>query len=77
MTGQNEYLKEVPSVTNTQELYLDSYDSLVFSDDYGHGGCGRGGYHACPDNPANYNMQEHEDDYITIIDVLNMIQELP
>jgi hypothetical protein len=75
--GGYKYLEEEPSVTNTQEPYLGSDDSSAFSEDDGHGDCGRGGYHACPDNPANYNMREDEDEDITVIDVINTNQELP
>jgi hypothetical protein len=73
--GGYEYLEEEPSVTDTQEPYLNSDDSYE-SDDDGHRDCGRGGCHACPDNPANYNMQEDEDDDITVIDAFNTTQEL-
>ena len=73
--GGYEYLEEEPSVTDTQEPYLGSDESSTFSDDDGHRDCGRGGYHACPDNPANYNMRDDEDEDITVIDVINTIQE--
>jgi hypothetical protein len=73
--GGYEYLEEEPLVTDTQEPYLNSDDSYE-SDDDGHRDCGRGGYHACPDNPTNYNMQEDEDDNITVIDIFITTQEL-
>jgi hypothetical protein len=77
LPGGYEYLEEEPSVTDTQEPYLGSDDSSAFSEDDGHRDCGRGGYHACPDNPANYKMREDEDEDITVIDVINTNQELP
>ena len=46
--------------------YVLQFFSLI-SDDLGS---------VCPDNPANYNMQEDEDDDITVIDVFNTTQEL-
>ena len=73
--GGYEYREEDPSGSDTREPYLASDDSYE-SDDDGHRDCGRGGYHACPNNPANYNMQEDEDDDITVIDVFNTNQEL-
>jgi hypothetical protein len=74
--GGYEYLEEEPLVIDTQEPYLGSDDSYE-SDDDGHRDCGRGGYHDCPDNPANYTMREDEDEDITVIDVINTTQELP
>ena len=59
---------------DTQESYLDSDDSYVLDDDW-HGGCSKGEYDACPDNPANcYYMHEQED--LTVINVLNTNQVL-
>jgi hypothetical protein len=73
--GEYKYREEGPSGSDTREPYLASDDSYD-SDDDGHRDCGRGGYHACPDNPANYNMQDVEDDDITVVDVFNTNQEL-
>jgi hypothetical protein len=71
--GGYEYLEEDPSGSDTQEPYLASDDSYK-SDDNGHRDCGRGGYHACPDNPVNY--MQNEDDDITVVDIFNINQEL-
>jgi hypothetical protein len=73
--GESEYHEGDPSGSDTQEAYLASDDSYE-SDDDGHRDCGRGGYHACPDNPANFNMHEEEADDITVIKVFNTNQEL-
>jgi hypothetical protein len=73
--GEYKYREEGPSRSDTREPYLAS-DNSYESDDNGHRDCGRGGYHACPDNPANYNMQDGEDDDITVVDVFNTNQEL-
>jgi hypothetical protein len=73
--GDYEYHEEEPLGSDTQEPYLASDDSYE-SDDDGHRDCGRGGYHACPDNPANFHMYEEEADDITVIDVFNTNQEL-
>ena len=34
-------------------------------DDDGHGDCGKGGFHSCPDNPDNIYLQEGEDGSVT------------
>jgi hypothetical protein len=73
--GDYKYHEEDPLGSDTQEPYLASDDSYE-SDDDGHRDCGRGGYHACPDNPANFHMYEEEADDITVIDVFNTNQEL-
>ena len=73
--GEYEYREEGPSGSDTREPYLASDDSYE-SDDDGHRDCGRGGYYACPDNPANFNMHEEEADDITVIKVFNTNQEL-
>jgi hypothetical protein len=61
--GDYEYHEEETLGSDTQEPYLASDDSYE-SDDDGHRDCRRGGYYACPDNPANFHMYEEEADDI-------------
>ena len=55
----------------------DSELSDTWSDDDGHGECGRGGFHTCDDNPDNYHMRNDEDENITVVDVFNISQNVP
>ena len=73
--GEYEYQEENTVESDTWEPYLASDESYE-SDDDEHRDCGKGRYHACPDNPANFSMYDNEADDVTVIDVYNTRQEI-
>ena len=57
------------SIVWTDNLSVVSVLSEPPSDDDGHSKCGKGGFHSCPDNPANFNLREYGDSDDTVVDV--------
>jgi hypothetical protein len=57
------------SIIWTDDSSVVSVSSEPPSDDDAHSECGKGGFHMCPDNPANYDLWEYEDSDDTVVDV--------
>ena len=75
--GHVYYEEDDPLAVDTDEESDDSELSDTWSDDDGHGECGRGGFHTCDDNPDNYHMRNDEDENINVVDISDMDQNLP